>query len=60
MISIGNKPRYMSSAPSTFMKGIEEEIRENKIRDAANNAEMSEVDIEESEGESDASEETRK
>ncbi len=59
MINIGNKPKYMSSAPSTFMKGIEEEIRENKIRDAANNAEMADVEIDEmEEPEDETSEET--
>jgi hypothetical protein len=47
MISIGNKPKYMPSSPSTFMKGIEEEIRANKLRDAENNAEMAQVDIDE-------------
>ncbi len=32
-MQIGNKPKYVSSQPSTFMKKIEVELAEKKVKD---------------------------
>jgi hypothetical protein len=39
-ISVGKKPRYLSSGPSTFMKEVTDEIAANKARNAKNEKEM--------------------
>ena len=40
-MQIGKKPRYVTSQPSTFMKGIEVELEEKRIKDAKDSAERS-------------------
>ena len=46
-MQIGNKPKYVSSQPSTFMKGIEVELAEKKIKDAKDARERSITELEE-------------
>ena len=44
---IGNKPRYASSQPSTFMKGVEDELKDKRVKDAKDALERANANIEE-------------
>lgn len=48
-MQIGNKPKYVSSQPSNFMKAIEEEIAEKKAKDARDAKERSMIEEDDSE-----------
>jgi hypothetical protein len=45
-ITIGKKPKYVTSNPSVFMKNIEKEIQEKRIKDEENRKEYSTINEE--------------
>jgi hypothetical protein len=42
--TIGNKPRYLTSQPSTLMKSLEVEMSEKRVRDAKDALERSQIE----------------
>jgi hypothetical protein len=41
---IGNKPKYVTSQPSTFMKTVEDELKEKRAKDMAHAKEKEAAD----------------